>query len=369
MSEKPHQPPQDGESMPRPTRTLCEDDGRALDALLEARVHGLDQGPTPPGLGERTGKLAGLLDLLDHDTPADPPDDLTARTMQAIFDHQQRKRFTEQVQMLAGSGTAPGYATGTTGGGGAAFVTRSLGFDWRQLATAAAVFLIATSLLLPVMQRQQADSRRVVGAGRLGATGRALASYASANLGQMPRREIKPGELWWEVGQPQPADSRVVRSNSSHLFLLYNKGFVENIEDLTCPENEHAQLIPINRADMDWTNPKAVSFSYQIQYVPEPIQLIDHPNMAVAADRNPLFEVVDNRIVFNPNTSKLAPSRAHRGTGQNVLTANGVVNWRVRPMVDLIDSQDVDNIWTAHGIDTYHGTEIPAEPGDSFLVP
>lgn len=364
MSDPTHQPRQDGPSVPRPARTLCEPDGRALDALLSARAEGRDHGPMPPGLGDRTDKLAGLLGLLERNTPADPPKDLIARTMQAVLDQRQRKRFADQVQMLsAPPGSAPGSYTGASNGMG-----RSLGLDWRQLATAAAVFVIASSLLLPVMERQQSDARRIVGQAHMGTTGQALASYASENLGQMPRRAIKPGELWWDVGQPQPADSRVVRSNSSHLFKLFNEGFV-GIEDLICPENEYAQTTPVNKADVDWNGPRAVSFSYQNQYTPDAIRLNDNPHMAVLADRNPLFDVTDNRMVFNPHMSKLAPSRAHRSAGQNVLTADGVVAWKVVPMIDVHDATDADNIWTADGIDFYSGTELPARPGDSFLVP
>ncbi len=369
MPDTPHQPPPGSTpgtpgitpDQPAPpdaqsVRTLSEDDGRALDALLAARAEGADQGPTPPWLGERTEKLTDLLGLLDQDTTPDPEADLTARTMQAIRNQQQRKRFADQVQMLS------------TGTGGSGDGRRSLGFDWRQLATAVAVFLIAASLLMPVMERQQADSRRVVGAGRLGTAGRAMGTYAADNLGQMPRRDVRPGEVWWEVGQRPSASNRYVRSNSAHLFILFSQGYA-SVEDLTCPENEHADEYPIDPTDMDWTGPRAVSFSYQNQYTPHLLRLDDDPTMAVLADRNPLFEVVDNRIVFNPNTSKLAPSRAHRGMGQNVLSANGVVTWGARPLIDPINGNDTDNIWTAEGIDFYYGNETPAERSDSFLVP
>jgi len=334
-----------------PICSISEDDGRALDALLAARASGSDQGPTPPGLGERSDKLAELLGLLEHDQAPDPSADITARTMQAVANQQQRKRFADQVQALSAGGPR-----------------QTLGFDWKQLATAAAVFLIAASLLLPMMERQQADSRRVAGAGNLGSVGRAMATYATDNLGQMPRGDVKPGEVWWHVGQPQSVNSPVARSNSAHLFRLYSKGYI-SIEELTCPENMHAQNQLINPADMDWTSPQAVSFSYQNQYTPGLLRLEDNPTMAVLADRNPLFEVVGNQIVFNPKMSKLAPSRAHRGFGQNVLTADGVVTWRVGPLLDPVDGQDTDNIWTANGIDVYTGREAPAESGDSHLVP
>ncbi len=328
-----------------PIHSLCETDGLALDALLAARAGGSDRGPTPPGLGERTDKVTELLSLLDQDAVADPSADLTARTLQAIRASEQRKRFTEQVQMLAEP-------------------RRTLGFDWKQLMTAAAVFIIGTCLLIPVMDRQQADSRRIAGAGNMRYTGAALASYAVDNLGQMPRGDIRPGTVWWDVGQPQSVNG----SNSAHLYRLVSKGYAD-IEYLTCPENEHALRQALGPEHRDWTGPKAVSFSYQNQYTPKMLRLVDAPSMAVIADRNPLFEVRDDQIFFNPDTPFNAPSRAHRGMGQNVLTADGVVTWSVRPTLEPLDTNAPDNIWAASGIDFYTGTEIPADPYDNMLIP
>lgn len=338
----------DGQPDP-PIHCLCEADGLVLDALLAARASGADRGPTPPGAAERTDKVAELLGVLELDAVTDPSEDLTARTLQAIRARDQRKRFTEQVQMLAEP-------------------RRTLGFDWKQLMTAAAVFIIGACLLIPVMERQQADSRRIAGMGNLRYAGEALSSYAMDNLGQMPRGDIRPGMSWIKVGQPQTANSGYATSNSAHLYRLVTKGYAE-IEHLTCPENEHAQRHAFSDEHTDWIGPQAVSFSYQNQYSPLRLRLEDAPSMAVLADLNPLFEIQGDEMAFNPDTPLFAPSRAHRGTGQNVLTADGVVTWRVRPTLDLQGADTQDNIWAAAGIDFYTGTETPAEPDDSFLVP
>lgn len=330
-------------------RSLCEDDGRALDALLEARASGADRGPVPAGLGERADRVHALLSILDRDTFDSPAADLTVRTMQAIRARQQRQRFTEQVQMLAGP-------------------RRSLDVDWRQLATAAAVFILGAALLMPVMERQQADSRRIAGAGRLAEAGRAFASYAADNRGQMPRGEVRPGSVWWGVGQPESVSGRYVSSNSAHLYRLINKGYT-NAVTLTCPENAFANNDALTPQHNDWTGPKAVSFSYQNQYRPQMLRLEEAPTMAVLADRNPLFDARGDRIVFNELIPLTAPSRAHRGAGQNVLTADGNVTWKVRPTVGLFGDDQEDNIWAANGISFYNGTELPSDALDSFLVP
>ncbi len=331
-------------------KRLCEADGEALDALFAARATGADRGPTPPGLTERTEKLAALLSLLEHDTVQDPPADLTARTLETIQRQTQQKRFAEQVQMLSEP-------------------RRTLGFDWRQLATAAAVFLIGATLLIPVMSRQQADSRRVAGMGNLRKAGEAMSAYAAANLGQMPRGDIRPGTPWFKVGQTPSDNNKYIPSNSAHLYRLVTKGFIDDVNILACPENEHALRHNPGEGYVDWTGPEAVSFSYQNQFTPQLLRLEDNPTMAVLADRNPLFEVHDGQIVFNPDTSFLAPSRAHRGLGQNVLSADGTVRWQTIPTIPGSNGLTSDNFWAASGIDYYTGTETQTDVSDSFLVP
>ncbi len=331
--------------------SLGELDGQALDALLAARAGGAERGPVPAGLGERCEKVRELLALLDRDPAQDPPGDLTARTLEAIRAHEQRQRFTRQVQMLAEP-------------------RRTLGVAWHQLAAAAAVFIIGASLLIPVMDRQQADSRRIAGAANLGMAGQAMSSYAADNLGQMPRGNVRPGMVWLEIGRPQSVNGQGARSNSAHLYKLIRLNYI-SAENLVCPENSFAGNARITPDQHDWIDPQAVPFSYQNQYTTRMLKLEESPTMAVLADRNPLYEfdVQDGQIVFNPSTPKNAPSRAHRRSGQNILTADGIVTWRVRPVLDPFGSNAADNIWVANGIDFYTGNETTTDPHDSFLVP
>jgi len=330
---------------------LSEADGQALDAWLEARSRGLDAGPMPAGLAERTERVRRLLGLLDTDPAGGEPvpGDLSERTLEAIRTYQQRKRFSEQVQMLAGP-------------------SRTLGLDWRQLATAAAVFFLGAALLMPVMERQQADSRRLVGAGNLGRAGQAISQYAADNLGQMPRGAVRPGERWTQVGQPDAVQSGVVRSNSAHLFKLLKQQYASP-GDLVCPENEFAHGFVITPEMMDWPTPGAVSFSYQNQYRAQMPRLDEVPDLALLADRNPLFEVHGDEIVFSPDTPLDARSRAHRGAGQNVLLGDGHVTWSISPMLNVRQDGEADNIWAVPGVEIYQGNELPADEMDNFLVP
>jgi len=339
-----------GELSAAEIRCLSEADGMALDAVLAARAAGADrgQGPVPAGSADRAEKARELLGLLELAIPDDPSADLTARTLQVVRAHEQRQRFAQQVQMLSEP-------------------RRSLGVAWHQLVTAAAVFIIGTALLMPVMDRQQADSRRLAGASNLRLAGQAMSKYSSDNLGQMPRGDIRPGMVWWDVGQPQEVGQQGTRSNSAQLYRLVRQGYI-TADHLACPENPHARRFALTAEYHDWTDPRSVSFSYQNQYTSKLLRMDDAPGMAVLADRNPLFIIKNGRVAFNAAVPRDASSMVHRRPGQNVLTADGVVTWRVRPILDPLAGDGGDNIWTITGIDFYTGREVRDNPNDSFLA-
>ena len=109
-----------------------------------------------------------------------------------------------------------------------------------------------------------------------------------------------------------------------------------------------------------------MSYSYQNQYTPRPIRVALTPAaFAVLADKNPRFVPVADELRFDPGTAADAPTRLHRGEGQNVLSLDGQVRFTARPR------NGDDQLWTLRGhAATYQGDEHPAAPGvDSFLVP
>jgi len=347
---------------------LCPEDAAVLDAMIDARAgsgsigqadrpggHGL-AGPMPPGAGDRGRRLADLLALIDSGlgdpTPEiDPGDDLVARTMQRIAQDRQRRRFTQQVQMLS----AP---------------RQTLGVAWHQILTAAAVFLIAASLLMPVLERNRAEAARVACAYNLGMAGMGFGSYAVDHNQALPRGAVQPGAVWWNVGKSGPDAEGGVRSNAAHLYILVRSGYVDP-ETLACPDNAHAPAPgEMTRDDFDWSSPRAVSFSYQNQSTDEPIRLDANPSLALLADKNPLFvvRVGDDEVGFDAQTPTSAPSRVHGSRGQNVLTADGTVAWTIRPFVDRLGAEH-DNIWVLQGVRRYQGNEAAKGAEDSFLVP
>ncbi|MFP4143664.1 MAG: hypothetical protein ACLFV3_00830 [Phycisphaeraceae bacterium] len=332
-------------------RPLSDADAQALDAIIEARAHGSDVGPMPPASRERADKLHELLSLLDRlpdaETRAQAEQGVQA-TLDAVRNARQRERFASQVQMLAGS-------------------SGSLGFSWREVAAAVAIFLVAATLLLPFLEKNQTEAARIACASNLRQAGQAFQHYANDHDGQLPRGEIRPGAVWWNVGQA--GENGRYDSNTAHLFLLVRgDNPYLSAAQLACPLNPDAQTDGFGPGARDWAGPEAVSYSYQNQYTPEPIQIEANPALALLADKNPLFVVKGGRITFDPDASPTAASRLHGGRGQNVLTADGAVRWTIRPMVPRTLG-DQDNIWMLEGRTRYTGTESPDGPDDSFLVP
>jgi hypothetical protein len=244
-----------------------------------------------------------------------------------------------------------------------------------QMLSLAGMVLIGVSLLLPVLASSRQISRQVACQRNLAEAGQAIAGYAADHAGTLPRGKVKPGIEWWHVGQPNQSDG-LVRSNSAHLYLLVRdeNDYIEP-ETLTCPTNPHAQPERLTDQQRDWPNHKAVCFSYQNQYTQAPIQLERDPDLAVLADKNPLFIVRTDKMT-QAKCPPDAPTRLHDRRGQNVLTADGRVSWRTRPTLHRRASPAnaayagrTDNIWTAEGITRYQGNESPRHDHDSFLVP
>ncbi len=343
--------------------SLTPDDAAVLDARLEQRRAGVTGGPMPAGSASRARSVDQLLSLLDlaEFEAEQPAGDLVSRTMAAVTQERQRERFARQVEMVS------------SGGG----VGRGPGLGLRQLLTAAAVLLIGTSVLLPVLSQSQGQSQRIACMSRFGQLGQAFGMYASDNQGQAPRYATRPGLTWWNVGQTaepgryeatqRSAAEVKVLSNTAHLFILVNDGLT-SLASLACPSNAAAQR-EIDPAQRDWADARQVSYSYQNQYTPEPLRLSEHPGLVILADKNPLFRVRSQgqaSLYHDASTRIGSNSRAHGEGGQNTLWGDGSAHWTVRP------ERDGDNIWTTRRVGVghvYRGDETPKGQGDSFLVP
>ncbi len=339
-----------GDAMGRLCR-LSETDARALETAMGwLNATDTEQGTLRLAAGggdERSDRVASVVELLDHCGVEQLPDDLVSRTLVRVRQIKQQDRFDRQIEQLSGGGI----------GGG---------LWWGELAAMAAVVLVGVSLLLPALNRVRGDARRAACAGNLGAAGAAIGRYAAGFGNQLPRGQVTPGSVWWNVGQHhRKHESGAMQSNSAHLYLLVRMGYV-SADTLRCPDNA-SSVRGLDASLQDWPHAKAVSYSYQNQYTTKPLRLDMLPKMAILADKNPMFvDRSDGRagLRYRSDMDPQTPSAMHGGRGQNILTSAGSVVWSEQPT-----GPNGDNIWLIRGVREYRGTEAPADADDSFLVP
>ncbi|MEX1017333.1 MAG: hypothetical protein WDZ31_11370 [Phycisphaeraceae bacterium] len=338
-------------------RYVSPADAPVLDALLD-RPEAAAQagGPSPeaaPADAARRARISQVLSLLDYAGPDESGEEHeqgVRAALAAVQAARQRERFATQVQML----TEP---------------EPSIGIGWRQVAMAAAVFVVAVSLLFPVLEHNRSEARRIACASNLRtAFSEGFGAYATDYNGMLPRGEVRQGNVWWNVGQRPEHEHAGSPSNTAHLFILIHEGYVDPAT-LACPENSTAFVRQLSANQRDWPSPEAVSYSYQNQYRAEPLRLNRNGHLALLADRNPLFVMRGGTMTFDRTTPRTAPSRIHDNRGQNVLTADGGVRWTLRPLLS-VPRQGDGNIWVAdNDVKVFTGRELPASEADSFLVP
>ena len=315
--------------------TLSQQDSQALDALVEA---GFDDQQVDPHLRPRARQVMKLLGLLDH-LPAPSPGDLvTARTLHAVEKARQQARFDDQIDRLGSQAAA--------------------GLRWPELISVAAVFLIGLSVLWPMLSHSRDTARQVACAGNLGRAAMGFSAYATEYKGYMPR--TRTGDVWWETGRTDRTGA--ARSNSAHLFLLADQGFVD-LSDLACPDNPHA-LRRARSGMTDYANAGQASFSFQNQFTPKPLRWGLDPETAGLADKNPFFG--PGKYDAQPKSGDLSPNHL-RLRGHNVMFNSGSVLFLRGPKL-----KTGDNLWLVGDgskLILYKGSELPLNPSDSFLVP
>lgn len=312
---------------------LCDADQAAVDTLFDDQIPDTDADPA------RVERVQQVVAGLDHLSAGDPPDDLVKRTLERI--EQSKPRPFERPGPGAGFGLPLRFA---------------------ELGAVAAMLLIGISLLWPVMEMHRASARQIACANNLGQASIAMSRYAMDDRqGALPSRQARPGSPWWQVGE-SVSDPSGVRSNSANLYVLVEKGYISP-NRLACPDNPHAMRNVVAGAK-DWPTNDSISYSYQSQYTHAPIRLADAPQLAVLADRNPLFAPGPSGLVYRQSLGATPTSRAHGGRGHNIMFADGAVSWSASPVLPT-----GDNIWLVNGVDNYTGTESPSAADDAFLIP
>jgi hypothetical protein len=322
-------------------------DHAALESLV---MHGFEPSRVPGSLRERAERHRALADLVcaARVAPADEladgrADSLVDRTLAAV----QREIDAEEDRFD--------------------FESRRAVFSGMRLAdilSVAAMLLIATAVVWPLVTSLRESQQRALCFGRIGTMAGAFGTYASGAADALPVAAGSVAEgVWWDVGAEG-------RSNSANLFKLAPEGYLA-VEDMACPGNDGARTAEAAPGERDWHEFDEVSFSYQHVDIASSRAWEAPRRFVVLADRSPI-------TVLNKR-GEVAPAEAnslnHGQRGQRVLMSDGSAEWLRSPVLP-----DGDNIWLPRVVEVMlhnmgagkpllEGLERPGSSADSMLVP
>jgi len=383
-------------------------DQAALDALLGA---GFDLGLVPTAQRERAERVGRLLGVLDA-TPA--AGGLVERTLERISrecpspctlslqdrnavdaleaagwdaaavpaEHRARARQVVRVfdELRVGAISGPRAADladrtidlvrmagpvtglGPAGDLGGDHLGARRGFRLADLVSVAAMVLIGIAVFWPVLGGVRSSAERALCAQNMNNAGVGFGLFGSDRAGRLPMKDdsllrVSPGlATWWDVGTPG-------RSHSANLFELVDSGY-SSVGELACPGNSLAPILPWMGAE-DWREIKEVSYSYRLFGGAHEPRLATLGRGVLLTDKSPVI----GRAKRGERVYALERSHNHHGGGQNVLFADGSVEWLESPVM-----ADGDNLWLPKGFDVAHGqrlggTELPADAADVFVGP
>ena len=303
-----------------------------------------------PELASRNEALAAMFAALEQmraDAPR-PPADLTARISARVAAlgpaprvvNRPRRRAAEPLEFIE-TGVIP---------------MRS----FRDIAAVAAMIVLAIGIGVPSMLNMRQRAQRSMCTENLASIGRGVQSYAMANQYSLPFAGWNSNRTW----RPSDDPNLQVWPNRRHMYPLVRTGWVP-AHVFICPATRGLAM-PQDKvaAYDDFLESSNVTYVYQNMAGVRP-SLRDDPDAPILADDNPLFDngwpLFERLGLTNPAD---ANSRAHGGSGQNILTIRGNVRWITTPTV----GPNHDNIWTLEGVSEYHGVEGPRSTHDAHLL-
>ncbi|MBB6443008.1 hypothetical protein [Phycisphaera mikurensis] len=363
----------DGGAAAAPAATLLPRDADLLDAWLADGANG----PPPAGLAGLDALLAGAAASLGAEGV---PAGLAPRTLERLAAQRRAEALAAQIDRFRGPNGPEADAASVAGRIG---FGRSLRSGFRQVLSAAAVLLIGSALLLPVLRQSSVEAGRLACMNNLRAAGGAFAQYAADFGGVMPRAAgfsgaplaglLPSAASAADTAGPADLPPRFSGGNAQHLALLATRGGgYLPVERLICNGQPGEAAAAAGR--FAWRMAGAAAYSYQSQAGPRPLRLDDaRSDLGVLADRNPLFVLRAGRLVPVAGRPEMTPSRLHRGEGQNVLTAAGDARWTVRPSLGVPvlpgRSPAWDHLWAPESASADSRTTPVDIAQDAVLVP
>jgi len=224
---------------------------------------------------------------------------------------------------------------------------------------------VLMAILLPTLEKAREQGNVVKCANNLRTIGQSILIYSNENHGSYPRtRYIPDAPLAFGTNPASPdpfaATGPVANDVTAALFLLVRDERVP-VEMFICPYDD------VNAWQPD-PAPDAASRSNFTDYRKNLGYSFANPYPGTAAEDAGYTFTSHMRGAFaiaadmNPGTGGIRNSESHEDRGQNVLYADGHVDWVTSPLVGI----DNDNIYTAR---TGAVVASPVDGNDSVLLP
>jgi prepilin-type processing-associated H-X9-DG protein len=279
--------------------------------------------------------------------------------------------------------------------------TNRTGFSALELLVVIGILVILISIFVPYLLKLRENDHRYLCAANLRNVGAALSEYANSvslrNGGDYPRVTYDPvanpdGYRCYsgaDAADPFAKETAVMSSDvTASLWLLVRMNLAQP-EDFICPSTDDSadrfedaadRKVSVTRRG-NFRSPTNLSYSYASPFSAAIGYRLSSDSLkadfAVMADRNP--GVLPPPIDAPPLKLAAGNSRNHDQAGQNVLYADGHVDFQATPYCGV----EHDNIYTAltvtplvkgqtppaDGIGVVRKDVGPAWPGDSYLVP
>ena len=272
------------------------------------------------------------------------------------------------------------------------------GFSLVELLVLLAILVILVSIFVPFLLRTRETDRRVRCTDNLRVIQQALKSYANANGNNLPRVTHEPSRnptgyvAYTGADSPDPfARGSNVRPNdvTASLYLLVRGGLL-GAHRFVCPSTGDSPDLNPAPQRANFTGARNLSYSYSSPFSAAAGYRLNTDllkfDFAVLADKNPGTAANGPPYDAGPFHLARANSTNHGQAGQNVLYADGHVQFQPTPYAGVGDGAVRDNIYTvvsttpfAEGKDPTGGAVAergsiardigPAWAGDSYLVP
>jgi len=331
---------------------IASDSGaaRLYDGFHEAltELDALKYEPCPDNLAELTVarlKLAALSNTMGHSEPSSK--------LQHLLEIERRKSEKTRLGLPE---TRPQ---------GGVFLRR-----FYDIAAVAAAIVLIAGVVFPVTSGMRHRSQAEACKYSMSSVGQSLGRFLGDN-DNLDSVSLAAGSPWWRIGD----QSQTAQSNTRLAWQLIKQNYAKP-EDFICAG--HRKGIPVTPELLQQLHdfPSREHISYSFVIIRDTTAPMQHQSRKVVmGDMNPIFRRIPQcgntiynklsepeKVILSEQLKKMS-SPNHSGRGQNVLYSDGSVVFIKQRTVDG------DDIFTLRGVDTYTGTETPADKNDIFLVP